>query len=106
MKRDTESRLLEFCVQQQRAFSHEAWTEFAALSQLEKATVARFLAGVSWYGSREELARFADTVTSANFAELSRATDFDAPRFSSRLKVWLERAKQMEEGRSDPVSRK
>lgn len=79
-------------MQQQRAFSREAWTEFAGLGELEKATVARFLAGVSWYGSREELARFADTVTHANFAELSRATDFDAPRFSGLLKAHLAQA--------------
>jgi hypothetical protein len=92
MKRDTENRLLEFCVQQQTAFSRDAWAQFAVLSELEKATVARFLAGVGWYGSREELARFADTVTSANFAELSRATNFDASRFSGLLKAHLAHA--------------
>ena len=95
MKRDTESRLLEFCVQQRRAFSRDAWAEFAALSELEKATVARFLAGVNWFGSREELARFADTVTNASFAELSRETHFDAPRFSSRLKALLAHADRL-----------
>jgi hypothetical protein len=91
MKRNIENRLLDFCIQQHARFTAEAWDRFDALNTKEKATVARFLAGVEWYGHREELARLADSLTAEKFAELSAATGFDGGRFAGLLRTRLER---------------
>lgn len=92
MKREPESLLLDFCVRQRRSFSTAAWARFEAVGPLEKAVAARFLAGVEWYGHREGLAHFADTLTTQKFAELSAATNFDPGRFGGLLKARLARA--------------
>lgn len=89
MTRETESQLLDFCVQQHRSFSLAAWTGFDVLSAKEKATVARYLAGVSWFGQQEELSRFAASLTPEKFAELSAAINFDSSRFAGLLRMRL-----------------
>lgn len=87
MKRDSENSLLDFCAEQRLNFSADAWAGFDAVSPIEKAAVARYLAGVEWYGQPELLTEFADSITPANFAELCRATGFDPSRFGGLLKA-------------------
>jgi hypothetical protein len=91
MKRDAEKQILDFCVEQRSRFSAEAWARFDALSAKEKATVVRFLAGVEWYGHREELAGLAASLSADRFAELNAATGFDSGRFAGLLKARLAR---------------
>jgi len=92
MKREAESQLLDFCVQQREAFSPLEWLRFAPLSKEELATAALFLAGVDWYGHREQLLEVAGQLHEGRvekFPELARRTDFSCSRFSSMLRARL-----------------
>ncbi len=92
MNRDSESQLVRFCVEQHGRFDADAWGQFSAVSSLELATTARYLAGVEWYGHRAALVEVAAALTSRPFAELVRATNFDASRFAGLLKAHLRHA--------------
>jgi hypothetical protein len=92
MNRDSESRLVGFCVEQHGGFDAGAWLQCSAVSPAELAAAARYLAGVEWYGHRGALAAVAAELSPAAFAELARATDFDASRFAGRLKAHLQHA--------------
>jgi hypothetical protein len=97
MNRESESRVIGFCVDQHGRFDAGAWGRFSAVSQVELAAVARYLAGVDWYGHGAELATVAKTLSPLGFAELVRATDFDAGRFAGMLKAHLRQARQLTE---------
>jgi hypothetical protein len=92
MNRDSESRLVGFCVEQHGGFDASAWAQFSAVNPDELAAVARYLAGVEWYGNRAALAAVAAELSPLAFAELARATDFDASRFAGLLKAHLRHA--------------
>lgn len=91
MNREAESRLIDFCVEQYGRFNPAAWENFTAVTSLELAAVARFLAGVEWFGHQTELREVADRVTSARFAELARDTRFSPSRFAGLLMAHLGR---------------
>lgn len=92
MTREAESRLLAFCAAQRAAFEPGAWTRFDAVSPMELCATARYLAGVEWFGHRENLARLADRMSMLNFEELSQRVDFDPGRFKGMLQARLVRA--------------
>jgi hypothetical protein len=81
MTRDDETQLLDFCVVQRRAFDVADWERFTFVSHLELAAVARYLAGVDWFGHQADLTKFADNRTSLNFEELTQVVDFEPSRF-------------------------
>ncbi len=95
MNRESESCLVGFCVEQHGRFDAEAWGRFSMVSRAELAAVARYLAGVAWYGHAAELAEVAAELSPLGFAELVRATDFDASRFGGMLKTHLRQAGQL-----------
>jgi hypothetical protein len=72
MNREAESRLISFCVEQHSRFDPSAWPEFSGITSVELAATARFLAGVEWYGQREQLRRVADRLSPKSFSELGR----------------------------------
>ena len=92
MTRDAESELLAFCASQKASFDAPAWAAYRGVSELELAAVARYLAGVDWYGHQAELTSIADQLTPLNFEELSRRVDFDPARFKGLLQARLDRA--------------
>lgn len=92
MNRDSESRLVGFCVEQHGCFDAGAWARFSTVKTDELAVAARYLAGVEWYGNRVELAAVAAELNPMAFAELARATNFDASRFAGLLKAHLRHA--------------
>ncbi len=92
MNRDSESRLVGFCVEQHGGFDAGAWARFSAVKPDELATAARYLAGVEWYGNRAALAAVAAELSPLAFAELARTTGFDASRFAGLLKAHLRHA--------------
>jgi len=88
MNRATESHLLDFCVRQRTAFHTVEWLHIKLLDRNEVATTALFLAGVDWYGHRQELFSVAEALhagCTGHFARLAVATGFDCGRFSGRL---------------------
>lgn len=91
MNRESEDQLLSFCAEQSRHFDPDAWARFAAVTAPEMAAVARFLAGVSWYGHQAELAAVAGAFSPEPFPALVRSTGFDPSRFAGRLGVRLQR---------------
>jgi hypothetical protein len=95
MNRESEARLLEFCVRQQQDFEPAAWAAFDAVSREELACAALFLAGVDWYGREEELARAAERLapgSRGHAAGLMRDASFDCGRFSNMLRRELNHA--------------
>ena len=92
MNRNSESQLIGFCVEQRSRFDASAWERFSAVSRLELAATARFLAGVSWYGHQTALREVAGRLSPRSFAELAREVSFDPSRFGGRLKAHLEHA--------------
>lgn len=95
MNRESESRLVAFCVAQHGSFEPGAWSRFSAVSPAELAAVARYLAGVEWYGQREALASVATAVHPGSLAELVRETNFDVPRFAGLLRAHLHHARRL-----------
>ena len=89
MNRESEAQLVGFCVEQHGRFDAEAWGQFSAVSPVELAAAARYLAGVDWFGHRAALAEVAAGLSPHPFAELARAADFDASRFAGLLKAHL-----------------
>ena len=55
MNRESESQLIGFCVEQHGHFEAAAWERFSAVARPELAVVARYLAGVAWYGQQAAL---------------------------------------------------
>lgn len=94
MNRESESQLIGFCVAQHGRFDAPAWRQFSSVSPAELAVAARYLAGVEWYGHRAEVAEVAQALSPLPFADLLRATDFDASRFAGQLKAHLHHAEQ------------
>ncbi len=94
MRRDSESRLLAFCVEQRSHFDASAWTRCTEVPAIELAAVVRYLAGVSWYGHQAQLARLADALSPAPFATLARDAGFDPGRFGGLLQAHLRHAAQ------------
>lgn len=94
MNRDSESRLLAFCVAQRSGFDAGAWTPFSAVSRAELAATARYLAGVAWYGHEPALRAVADSLSKESFAALVRDTGFDPGRFAGLLQAHLRHAGQ------------
>jgi len=92
MNRDSESRLIGFCVEQHGGFEAEAWGQFSDVAPAERAVAVRYLAGVDWYGHRLELRAVADRLSLRPFAELAMETAFDASRFAGLLKAHLRHA--------------
>jgi len=92
MNRDSESRLVGFCVEQHGRFDAGDWARFSAVNPNELAAAARYLAGVEWYGNRVALAAVAAESSPLAFAELAHATGFDASRFAGLLKAHLRHA--------------
>jgi hypothetical protein len=93
MKRDSEAQLLQFCVAQRRAFAAEAWSSYVDLPRDELAVTAVFLAGVGWYGHRDELLAVAHSLAAGcvgRFSELASQTEFDCSRFSHSLRRLLD----------------
>ncbi len=95
MMRETESRLVEFCVKQRSQFDGGAWLRFSSVARLELAVVTRYLAGVAWYGHQAALSEVAERLTEESFAELVRKTRFDPSRFGGLLKNHLRQAGQV-----------
>lgn len=89
MTREAEAQLLAFCAAQRDAFDARAWAGFDAVTALELAATARYLAGVEWFGHRQTLARVADQLTPHNFEELTQRVDFDPGRFKGLLQARL-----------------
>lgn len=89
MTREAESQLLAFCAAQRDTFDPTAWACFNAVSELELAATARYLAGVEWFGHQQTLTHVADQLTTLNFEELTQRADFDAGRFKGLLQARL-----------------
>lgn len=94
MLRDSESRLLAFCVQQHGQFAASAWRQFTAVSPAELAAAARYLSGVAWYGHQPALRAVADSLGEKSFAALVLETGFDPGRFGGLLRAHLRQAGQ------------
>jgi len=95
MNRESEARLLEFCVRQHQNFEPAAWADFDAVSREELACTVLFLAGVDWYGREAELSLQADQLASGSrghFSALASRTQFDCGRFSNMLRRELDHA--------------
>jgi hypothetical protein len=95
MNRESEARLVGFCVEQHGRFDAGAWARFSAVGAAELAAAARYLAGVDWYGHRAALGDVAAELSPLRFAELAHATGFDASRFSGLLKAHLRQAERL-----------
>jgi hypothetical protein len=83
MNRESEARLLEFCVEQHRCFGSSAWLAFDAVSRIGLAAAAHFLAGVDWFGKPRELLRVVEMLQPGgvgNFSALARESRFDVSR--------------------------
>lgn len=92
MNRSDEMRIWAFCQEQRRQFDASRWLEMPGATREEAAAVSLFLAGVDWYGYREELRKVADQLVPGcvdHFAELALRVQFDCPRFSSMLRTRL-----------------
>ena len=95
MNRESEARLLEFCVHQRRNFDPAAWAAFPYVSRDELACAARFLAGVDWYGREEQLSQEAERLAPGSrgqLSDLASRTHFDCGRFSNMLRMELNHA--------------
>jgi hypothetical protein len=90
MTRLGEAHLLAFCASQREAFEPLEWEHFDAVTKLELAATARYLAGVEWYGHQQELARVADRMTKLNFEQLTETVDFEPSRFKGLLQARLD----------------
>jgi hypothetical protein len=91
MKRDTEARLLEFCVQQKAHFGLSPWMDLP-VSNDDKATVALYLANTTWFGHRRQLLNIAEALRrgcTGHFGEMAKLTGFDPSRFRGRLQARL-----------------
>lgn len=94
MDRVAEAALLDFCAKQKTEFSAQRWHEFEAVENTELAAAALFLAGVDWYGHKEELIAVTEHLRPGyvgKFSQLAKESAFDCSRFSSMLKVRLTR---------------
>ena len=95
MTRDSEARLMQFCVAQQDCFDVSAWQMFSHPKRDEMVAAALFLAGVDWYGHRVELIAVAEQMKPGSTGHLSRlvsCTGFDCSRFSNMLRRQLDHA--------------
>ncbi len=95
MNRDSESRLVGFCLEQHGRFDPGAWERFSAVSPVGLATAVRTLAGVERYGNRAALAAVAAELSPLAFAELVAMTGFDASRFGGLLRAHMQRAERL-----------
>jgi len=92
MKRSQETALLDFCHQQRGGFDERAWTASGVASSVELATVATYIAGVSWFGNQEKLRHVAGALLGGkvkSFPDLARETRFEPSRFAGLLKARL-----------------
>lgn len=92
MTREAESQLLDFCVQQRETFSPLDWLRFRSVNSDVLATTALFLAGVDWYGHREQLLDVAGQLQEGcvgQLPEMAKRTDFSCGRFSNMLRARL-----------------
>lgn len=89
MTRESESELLSFCAAQRGDFHADAWTRFDRVEKREVAAVCLFLAGVDWFGHRQQLATIGHSLlgcANTTFAQLVSLLSFDCARFSNLLK--------------------
>lgn len=94
VNRDSEAQLLAFCVTQPSHFDASGWEEFSAVTRLELAVTARYLAGVAWYGRQSQLREISARLSPEAFSDLARQTAFDPSRFAGLLKAHLWHADQ------------
>ncbi len=95
MTRDTEARLIEFCVNQQDRFDADEWLDCDLVTRDELAAAALFLAGVDWFGHREALNQVAETIkpgSTSRAPDVLRQARFDCLRFSTMLRRELRHA--------------
>jgi hypothetical protein len=94
MTRDSDLAFLEFCAQQMTNFSSEAWVALPR-PNVQKATVALFLANMPWFGHQAELfalaARF-HRGSVGRFSVLAERTGFSPSRFRNLLQSTLNHA--------------
>jgi len=92
MNRELETRLVTFCVAQHAGFDPTAWTSGAGFPPQALSTVARFLAGVRWYGHTQELDAIAARLDGGGAAHATRYPSFQPSRFSGLLRAHLRHA--------------
>ena len=89
MRREAESKLLKFCVQQRENFVRDDWINFREVEKSELAACAVFLSQVDWYPHGEVLRELAEELHEGSSRSISghlRATRFDCSRFSNMLR--------------------
>lgn len=95
MNRESEAQLLDFCTRQKGAFQESDWLESRVVDRKEMAVVCLFLAGVDWYGHRQNLMGIAEQMmagSAARFEALVQSLHFDCLRFSTMLRRRLQHA--------------
>ncbi len=95
MTRDSEARLLQFCVRQSTAFDAAEWCSFSHPDPDELAAAALFLAGVDWYPHHAGLLEAAEALRpgcTGRLSALVSRTGFDCSRFSNMLRRQLAHA--------------
>ncbi len=95
MKRESESRLMAFCVQQHDRFSTDAWLTYQHPDKDEFLGACLFLSGCEWYGHQHELRGIAEhlqTGSTGHLSDVVRRTGFDCLRFSTMLRRELDHA--------------
>jgi hypothetical protein len=92
MDRVAEMELLDFCAKQKARFSVQRWHEFGSVKNSELAAAALFLAGVDWYGHKDDLLDVAEHLHPGyvgKFSQLAKESAMDCSRFSNMLKARL-----------------
>ncbi|MDF1814265.1 MAG: hypothetical protein P1V20_18820 [Verrucomicrobiales bacterium] len=92
MTRETEQALLNFCVRQRDQFEAAEWLKVPHPERDEFLAAVLFLAGVDWYGYRNELVNIATQIEPESIGHLSKVvgrTGFDLSRFSNSLRQQL-----------------
>ena len=93
MDRLVESKLLDFCVRQQKGFDALAWSVPPGREKDRLSLVAMLLASAPWYGHRQSLLQLARQLNSQAYFDtpaLVHALDFDCSRFVHMLRARLE----------------
>ena len=89
MNRGTESRLLEFCAEQQREFNADDWVRYDHPIADELVAVCLLLSGVEWYGHKTDFIGVAEQLhpgCSGRLSEFVSRCNFDCARFSNMLR--------------------
>lgn len=95
MTRESEARLLDFCVSQHGRFDRTSWLAYEHPRPEEFLVATLFLAGAEWFGHSGELEAAAECLSPGareRYDLLLRRTDFDCARFSQTLRRRLEHA--------------